>query len=177
MEKFRYSITPVGIIKLESMGNIGIRSPRTLELTLDEVKTCLKKARVYRRFNGTLMKKVTLSNCERLHNAEYIPEEEYKDFKLQNKSKDKGTVKSPEEVIRDTVDVNNKDSKINKYIEKKTEEFKKDEPKIEKEIEELVKKEEEKIEEKQPEVEIKQESSNNNKPSINTKNNHHKKNK
>lgn len=134
MSKFRYTVTPVGVIKLKSLGNVGIRSPKTLDLTLDEVKTCLKKAKVYRRFNGTLIKKVTLSNCERLHNEEYIPEEDYKDFVLKNKSKDRGTVK---DAVENTV--KNIDNITKDYAEKKKEEYKNDAPKIEKFIEEVSK--------------------------------------
>lgn len=178
MSKFRYTVTPVGVIKLESLGNVGIRSPKTLELTLDEVKVCLKKAKVYRRFNGSLIKKVTLSNCERLHNEEYISEEDYKDFVIKNKSKDRGTVKETEEVKKQVENtVNNVDNLAKEYVEKKL--FKDDELKDDaKEVIEEEKKEE-KVEEAKTE-EVKEESTqndnkNSSKPSINiNKNKKHK---
>lgn len=188
MSKFRYTVTPVGVIKLESLGNVGIRSPKTLDLTLDEVKVCLKKAKVYRRFNGSLIKKVTLSNCERLHNEEYISEEDYKDFVIKNKSKDRGTVKETEDVQKQIENtINNVNNLAKEYVDKFKEGkdqfdkklFKDDELKVDVKgtVEEV--KKEEKVEETKTE-EVKEEStdnSNNNssKPSVNiNKNKKHK---
>lgn len=174
MSKFKYMITPVRVIKLESMGNIGIRTPRTMDLTLDEVKACIKNAKIYRRFNTNNLQKVTISNCERLHNEKFMTEEEYADFLIKEKSENRGNVKSPEDTVKEITE--GKDSVINKYAEKKEKEFKKDAEKIDKEIEEIVEKasntpevkEEEKKEESQPQN---NNHNNNNKPNVNVKNN------
>ena len=182
MSKFRYTVTPVGVIRLESLGNVGIRSPKTLDLTLDEVKVCLKKGKVYRRFNGTLIKKVTLSNCERLHNEEFIEEKDYKDFLVSEKSKDRGTVKEAEEnkkIAEDTV--KNLDNITKEYVDKKAEEFKNESLKAEKEVEEEVpetvevNKEEAKVEEPEVQNNVNNEQpKDNSKPTINANKNNRK---
>lgn len=139
MDKYKYSIIPVSVVKIESLGKVGIRTPKTLDLTLDEVKSCLKKARVFRRFSQSHIEKVTVSNCERLHNAEFIPEDKYKDFLANKKSEDRGTVKSTntdnkkdKEVVEKTI--KNLDKITKEYVDKKTEEYNNDINKIEKNL-------------------------------------------
>lgn len=56
-----------------------IRSPRSVYLTKDEVLICLKNGSVYRRFaNLDKLERVTVTNVDRLHNENFISEEEWK---------------------------------------------------------------------------------------------------
>ena len=55
-----------------------IRTAKSLMLTKEDVKICLQKASVYRRFapEGKI-ERVTIGNIDRLHNDKYITEEEW----------------------------------------------------------------------------------------------------
>ena len=56
-----------------------IRSPRSVYLTKEEVLICLQNGSVYRRFaNLDKLERVTVTNVDRLHNENFIPEEEWK---------------------------------------------------------------------------------------------------
>lgn len=84
-ERYLYSVNPRKIIKgLVDTEVPYINKRKSLYLTLDDVKTCLKNATVYRRFaNEDRIERVNTRNCERLHNAKFIPEDEW------NKEQDK----------------------------------------------------------------------------------------
>lgn len=83
-ERYLYSVHPKRVIKNLSDTIPVIRTNKTLSLTLDEVRICLKSATVYRRFaNENRIERVTISNVERFHNARFMTEKEYEDFKAQ----------------------------------------------------------------------------------------------
>lgn len=95
MEKtYLYSVNPRRTVT--GLKNVkAFRSPKSLFLTLDDVKECLKNASVHRRFaNEGIFEKVTIGNCERLHNDRFMTEEEYEEFKKNQLSKNSATVKA-----------------------------------------------------------------------------------
>lgn len=79
-EKFLYAVHPKKVIV--GVGNVNcIRVPKSLELTKEEVLTCLKRATVYRRFAaGGRNERVTTMNLDRLHRADYISENDWEAF-------------------------------------------------------------------------------------------------
>lgn len=94
---FLYSVNPKKVIK--ELPTLPIRSPRSLYLTKDQVKICLKYGSVYRRFaNENRNEKVTLSNVDRFHNEKFMTEVEYNEFKASKLSENRGTVISENEV-------------------------------------------------------------------------------
>ena len=90
---YLYSVNPRKTIT--GLANIpSFRSPRSLFLTLEDVKICVEKATVYRRFaNEGRLEKVTIGNYERLHNDVFMTEEEYEKFKANELGKNSSTVK------------------------------------------------------------------------------------
>lgn len=92
-ERFLYSVYPKQPIKNVINGIPLLRVSKTLNLTKEEVKGCLKCGTVQRRFaNENKVERVTLSNLDRLHNAKFIAEEKYADFKLSQIADNRGTV-------------------------------------------------------------------------------------
>lgn len=77
-ETFLYSVNPRKVITgIEGVGPI--RTPKSLYLTKEDVKLCLSKGTVYRRFSlEGRNERVTIANVDRLHNSTYISEEEWK---------------------------------------------------------------------------------------------------
>ena len=77
-ETFLYSVNPRKVITgIEGVGPI--RTPKSLYLTKEDVKLCLSKGTVYRRFSlEGRNERVTIANVDRLHNSIYISEEEWK---------------------------------------------------------------------------------------------------
>lgn len=67
--KYRYEIHPR--IPMRNVLDKAIIKPTTVELTLDQVKECLKYGPVYRRFNADHIEKVTLFNIDALHAEKY----------------------------------------------------------------------------------------------------------
>lgn len=67
-----------------------IRSPRSIYLTKEDVYTCLKSSYVYRRFSPDHLERVNTGNVDRLHNAKFIPENEWNQESVE-------TVVEPEE--------------------------------------------------------------------------------
>lgn len=91
-EVYLYTVNPHKIIKGLS-GVSCIRSSKSLYLTKEDVKVCLKSASVYRRFaNINKNVRVTIANLDRLHNKEFIEESDYAGFLKDEKSKDHGSV-------------------------------------------------------------------------------------
>lgn len=91
--KYLYSVNPKRIIRTLCGVSLNppIRSPRSLRLSLEEAKECLKYGSVYRRFaNEQKNERVLIGNIERLHNEKFMTEEEYSEFlrKEQLKSTD-----------------------------------------------------------------------------------------
>ena len=70
--KFRYEIHPR--IPMRNVLDKAIIKPTTVELTLDQVKECLKYGPVYRRFNADHIEKVTLFTIDALHQEKFDPE-------------------------------------------------------------------------------------------------------
>ena len=76
---FPYQVNTVMPITGLSCGNIMV--PSTVKLTKEDVAICIKKAPVFRRFQNRKLERVTISSIDRLHNEEYMTEEEYEEYK------------------------------------------------------------------------------------------------
>ena len=76
-QTFLYEVRPRKIIT-GIHGVAYIRSPRSLYLTKEEVLVCLQHGSVYRRFaNLDKLERVTVTNVDRLHNENFIPEDQW----------------------------------------------------------------------------------------------------
>lgn len=75
MEKFLYIVKPRIPIRNLVKGKL-IFKETSLMLNLDEVRMCLKHGPVYRKFanDSKTAIQVTLNNCERLHQRDYVTE-------------------------------------------------------------------------------------------------------
>lgn len=114
--KYLYTIHPRRPIKGLSEVPI-VRVPKTLALTKDDVRKCLKLAAVWRRFdNGDNLVRVVPSSVDRLHNEKFMTEEEYKKFVSDQKGINHGTVKvdnnSPVDNKKDSSTVNDNISAV-----------------------------------------------------------------
>ena len=90
MEKYLYEVQPSRVVMITDVQPF--RHPQSLELTLDQVLEALPSAVVYRRFGVGNIQMVVPSNAERLHNAEFMTEAEYEEFKYNQKAGKGGTV-------------------------------------------------------------------------------------
>lgn len=135
-QTYLYSVRPRKPIK-DIEGVPFIRSPRSLQLTKEDVIKCLDKASVYRYFaNEGKQEKVTIDTVDRLHNAKFMTEEEYKDFLAGELGKNSGKIvenntdnninnnkepeKMVEEVIEDVSEVETEvteDSKVDSAVD------------------------------------------------------------
>ncbi len=114
---FLYSVNPRKVITGISGVN-AIRTPKSLYLTKDDVKICLQRASVYRRFAGDVApERVTIGNLDRLHRENYIPEDQWESFKAVELSVGHGKVEAGSVV-------NENDSKQETVIDNKKEEEK-----------------------------------------------------
>lgn len=96
-KSYLYSVHPKRIIKgLESVDVI--RAPKSLYLTLEDVKKCIRLGTVYRRFSSSDIARVNTANVERLHNEKHMNEDEYKKFLITQSSAGQQTVTKHEEV-------------------------------------------------------------------------------
>ena len=96
-KSYLYSVHPKKIIKgLESVDVI--RAPKSLYLTLEDVKKCIRLGTVYRRFSSSDIARVNTANVERLHNEKHMNEDEYKQFLIAQSSAGQQTVTKHEEV-------------------------------------------------------------------------------
>lgn len=96
-KSYLYSVHPKRIIKgLESVDVI--RAPKSLYLTLEDVKKCIRLGTVYRRFSSSDITRVNTTNVERLHNEKHMNEDEYKQFLIAQSSAGQQTVTKHEEV-------------------------------------------------------------------------------
>lgn len=96
-KSYLYSVHPKKIIKgLESVDVI--RAPKSLYLTLEDVKKCIRLGTVYRRFSSSDIARVNTANIERLHNEKHMNEDEYKQFLIAQSSAGQQTVTKHEEV-------------------------------------------------------------------------------
>ena len=154
-ERFLYSVHPKRVIK-NVPGVSVIRTPKSLYLNKEDVKICLKGGSVYRRFaNEARNEKVTISNIDRLHNAKFMTEEEYKKFLESEIDSKRGTVindkeDEPKVVEEETTEevVENSEEKVEELetVEVEEESTVNDEV-VEETTEEVVENSEEKVEE------------------------------
>jgi hypothetical protein len=76
-ETYLYEVRNIGrVIKLDC--GVEISTPRSLYLTKDDVKKCLQTAYVFRRFAQHGSERVTIANLDRMHQATYISEQDWK---------------------------------------------------------------------------------------------------
>lgn len=75
---FAYQVNTRMPITGLSIGNL--RSPKTVELTKEDVLICVKKAPVFRRFTTGKLVRVGTANLDRLHNEEYIDEKDWEAY-------------------------------------------------------------------------------------------------
>lgn len=150
---YLYSVHPRKIIK--DLPIPPIRAPKSLYLTKEQVKVCLKSATVYRRFaNEDKIVRVLISNVDRLHNEKFMTEEEYEKYKESLANDSRGSV------INDTpfVDVKAKEflvdeqPKEEKVEETTVEEVKEEPAEVVEEVESVEQPQEEKVEEEPTEV-------------------------
>ena len=87
---FLYSVNPKKVI-IGLSGVNAIRTPKSLYLTKEDVKICLNKASVYRRFTDC-SERVTIANLDRLHNEKHYTEEEWAQVQIDMKSEGHGKV-------------------------------------------------------------------------------------
>ena len=75
---FMYTVHPKRVITGLTSGTV-LRAARSLKLTKNDVLNCLKKASVYRRFEGpdAPVVRVTVDCVDRLHNEKFYTEEEW----------------------------------------------------------------------------------------------------
>jgi outer membrane biosynthesis protein TonB len=90
MDKYMYAVHPMRVVIIPD--EPPFRNPKSIELTKDQVLAALPAAIVYRRFNADTSVVVTPGNIDRLHNAKFMTEEEYEEFKYNNKAGKGGTV-------------------------------------------------------------------------------------
>ena len=89
---FLYTVNPRKVITGLSGAN-AIRSPKSLFLTKEDVKLCLQKATVYRRFAAEdKIERVTIGNIDRLHRENYVSEEDWEATVIKEMSKGHGIV-------------------------------------------------------------------------------------
>jgi len=90
MDKYMYAVHPMRVVVIPD--EAPFRNPKSIELTKEQVLAALPAAIVYRRFNTDTSVIVTPDNIDRLHNAKFMTEAEFEDFKYQNKAGNGGTV-------------------------------------------------------------------------------------
>ena len=142
-KSYLYSVHPKRIIKgLESVDVI--RAPKSLYLTFEDVKKCIRLGTVYRRFSSSDIARVNTANVERLHNEKHMNEDEYKQFLIAQSSAGQQTVtkheevKQPEPEKKETRPVVNEEKKVESdSVVNPTDENKSEEPVEEKKAEEV----------------------------------------
>ena len=75
--RFLYSVFPKKPIKNLLPNGRPINSPKSLQLTKEQVLYCMKFGTVYRRFGEGREERTTTLNLDRLHNREYIEEKDW----------------------------------------------------------------------------------------------------
>ena len=104
-ERFLYSVFPKMLIK-NLPGVPAFKNSKSLSLTKDEVKICLRSGSVYRRFaNESKSEKVNLSNIDRLHHDRFMTEEEYEEFKKRSVDSNRGQINFTSTVVTPPVAV------------------------------------------------------------------------
>ena len=94
---FLYTVNPRKVITGLSGVN-AIRTAKSLFLTKEDVKICLQKATVYRRFaNEGINERVTVGNIDRLHRENYVSEKDWDATQAKEMSEGHGKVDVPTE--------------------------------------------------------------------------------
>ena len=94
---FLYTVNPRKVITGLSGVN-AIRTAKSLFLTKEDVKICLQKATVYRRFaNEGINERVTVGNIDRLHRENYVSEKDWDAVQAKEMSEGHGKVEVPVE--------------------------------------------------------------------------------
>ena len=89
---FLYTVNPRKVITGLSGVN-AIRTAKSLFLTKEDVKICLQKATVYRRFASEgINERVTVGNIDRLHRENYVSEEDWEATVIKEMSEGHGIV-------------------------------------------------------------------------------------
>ena len=89
---FLYTVNPRKVITGLSGVN-AIRTAKSLFLTKEDVKICLQKATVYRRFASEgINERVTVGNIDRLHRENYVSEEDWEATAIKEMSEGHGIV-------------------------------------------------------------------------------------
>ena len=93
---FLYTVNPRKVITGLSGVN-AIRTAKSLFLTKEDVKICLQKATVYRRFASEgINERVTVGNIDRLHRENYVSEKDWDTMQAKEMSEGHGKVEVPE---------------------------------------------------------------------------------
>ena len=94
---FLYTVNPRKVITGLSGVN-AIRTAKSLFLTKEDVKICLQKATVYRRFaNEGINERVNVGNIDRLHRENYVSEKDWDSVQAKEMSEGHGKVEVPAE--------------------------------------------------------------------------------
>ena len=89
---FLYTVNPRKVITGLSGVN-AIRTAKSLFLTKEDVKICLQKATVYRRFaNEGINERVNVGNIDRLHRENYVSEKDWDVVQAKEMSEGHGKV-------------------------------------------------------------------------------------
>ena len=80
--KYAYKVMPR--IPIRGIGKSIIRKPTVINLEKEEVGFCLNHGPVYRKFNENTLVRVYRENIDRLHQKEYVTEEEVEEQKRTN---------------------------------------------------------------------------------------------
>lgn len=94
-ETYLYEVRPVGRPIVLDHG-VEIKTRKSLYLTKEDVQKCLETAYVFRRFASLEPVRVNTTNLDRIHRANYIPEEEW------NNKNDTATSNKPTSVSQTT---------------------------------------------------------------------------
>ena len=101
--RYLYSVNPKKPIRTIK-GVPVLRTPKSLQLTKEDVRECLKYGSVYRRFaNENRIERVTVNSVDRFHNAKFMTEEEYEAFLKANIDSKTGTVINTQVVVEESV--------------------------------------------------------------------------
>ena len=101
---FLYTVNPRKVITGLSGVN-AIRTAKSLFLTKEDVKICLQKATVYRRFaNEGINERVTVGNIDRLHRENYVSEKDWDAVQAKEMSEGHGKVEVPDTVINENLE-------------------------------------------------------------------------
>ena len=101
--RYLYSVNPKKPIRTIKGVPI-LRTPKSLQLTKEDVLECLKYGSVYRRFaNENRIERVTVNSVDRFHNAKFMTEEEYEAFLKANIDSKTGTVINTQVVVEEPV--------------------------------------------------------------------------